>query len=235
MSNVKPLVSLKNISVIYKTGNPLFGRGDLFTALDCISFDIYPGESIGIIGKNGAGKSTLLRLLSGVILPDRGELINHSKTTTLLALALGFDELLTGRRNTVMCGMLMGLERKEVEAHMDEIQAFADIGIFFDKPVKMYSSGMRSRLAFAIANVVQSDLLLIDEILAVGDADFGQKSRKAMEQKILGGATCVLVSHQPNDVRKLCHKTVWIEHGKIRMQGATEDVINAYEAAQIKQ
>lgn len=228
MSKNDILVELDNVSIHYGHGASFFNKKK-FTALDSIGFTINRGESIAIIGRNGAGKSTLLRLLGGVILPDEGCLINRAKTTTLLALSLGFDENLTGQRNAVMCSMLMGVSRKTAESGLDEIAEFADIGEFFNMPVKTYSSGMRSRLAFAIASTIESDLLLIDEVLAVGDADFREKSRKAMEKKILGGSTCVLVSHQMGDVRKLCSKVVWIEKGKVVMSGSTKDVLNEYE------
>jgi len=230
MSNLTPLITLNNVSVNYRENRRLLSRGESFLALKGVNVDIYKGESIGVIGRNGAGKSTFLRLLSGVIEPDTGEIINRAKTTTLLALSLGFDEFLTGRRNTVMCGMLMGLSRVEIEGQVDSVEKFADIGVFFDRPVKVYSTGMRSRLAFAIANVVDADLLLIDEILAVGDADFAKKSQAAMELKILGGTTCVLISHQTDAIRRLCSKVLWIERGEVVMHGDVDVVLSAYES-----
>lgn len=232
MSANQSIFSLNSVGVSYRLGIPILRKKQYYQALDDISFEIFEGDAVGVIGKNGAGKSSLLSLLAGVILPDAGKLISRANKVSLLSLSLGFDQNLTGRRNAIMSGMLMGHSRKEIERRLPEIEAFADLGEFFDQPVRTYSTGMRPRLGFAVANTIDTDVLLIDEILAVGDANFREKSKAAMLQKLNSGTTCVLVSHQLQDVQSICSKVIWLEHGRVKMQGNTQDVLAAYRKSE---
>jgi lipopolysaccharide transport system ATP-binding protein len=199
-----------------------------YWALKDISLDLYHGETLGIIGRNGVGKSTLLRVLSGIIVPDRGRVANVGISASLLSLQVGFIPQLTGRENAVLSGMLMGLHRREVEEKMDAIIEFSELGSFFDQPVRSYSVGMRARLGFSVAIQTDPDVLLIDETLGVGDAAFQKKSSEAMREKIRSNKTVVLASHMTQTVRDLCDRVVWIENGTARLEGNTEAVVSAY-------
>ncbi len=223
------VITLKNVSVIYKSGLPIFRQRSVHEALKDISFELNHGDSLGVIGRNGVGKSTLLRLLNGIIKPDKGEMINHGYQTALLSLTVGYDNNVSGRNNAILSGMLMGKTKEEMIEQMPDIIAFSELEEFIDHPVKNYSTGMKQRLGFAVATQVKTDVLLIDEILSVGDARFKIKSEAVMHDKILSGDTVVLVSHNPKTITKLCNKAVWIEHGLIRKQGDPSDVIKAYE------
>lgn len=231
MTTGLPAITLQNVGVTYRSGLPLFGQRTVHQALRDVSFEICHGESIGVIGRNGAGKSTLLRLLNGIIQPDYGTLTNHNAQTTLLSLTVGYDQNVSGRNNAILQGMLLGLTEAEIRSHLDEIIEFSELGTFIDEPIKNYSTGMKQRLGFAVAIHVKTDVLLIDEILAVGDAHFRKKSEKVMRDKITSGDTIVLVSHQANTVRELCDKAVWIDKGVVAAYGDAEAVVAAYEKA----
>ncbi len=224
----EPALSLNQIGACYwrRTG---WLRGEAYWALRDVSFTLYRGESLGVIGRNGAGKSTLLQVLAGILSPDRGRLINHGVRPALLSLQIGFLPYLTGRQNAVLSGILLGLSRRQVERHLDEIQAFAELGEFFDLPIDTYSSGMRARLGFAVAIRLEADVLLIDEVLAVGDADFRKKSTEVLKNKIRSDKTVVIVSHNAGMLRQLCDRVVWIEDGVSRMEGPAAEVLKAYE------
>jgi lipopolysaccharide transport system ATP-binding protein len=224
------VLSLKKVNVTYKSGIPIFKQTAEHTALKDISFDLHHGDSLGIIGRNGVGKSTLLNVLNGVIKPDSGTFTNYGYNTALLSLAIGYDQNVSGRNNAILSGMLMGREHWEMEERMEHIIEFSELGEFIDKPVKNYSTGMKQRLGFAVAMQVKTDVLLIDEILAVGDARFKKKSEKVMHEKILSGDTVVLVSHSPKTIIKLCNKAVWIEEGVVMEYGEPKDVIKHYHA-----
>lgn len=224
----EPVITLNNVGVTYRSGLPFFRRRTEHEALKDISFEIRQGESLGIVGRNGAGKSTLLRLLAGIIKPDAGEVINHGVTTSLLALNSGFDPMLTGRQNVINSGMLMGMKRAFLEEHLGAIHDYSGLSQFFDKPLKTYSSGMRARLGFALATKIKSDVLLIDEILAVGDADFQEKSKLTMVDKLNSGDTIVLVSHYGSEIRKLCDRAIWIENGEMKAIGSPQKVLKDY-------
>ncbi|WP_448546864.1 ABC transporter ATP-binding protein [Thalassotalea fusca] len=226
----QPVITLENVGVTYKSGIPIFKQRLVHQALKDISFELCHGDSLGVIGKNGVGKSTLLKLLNGTIQPDQGTIINHGFSTTLLTLSLGFDGSVSGRDNTFLSGMLMGLSKNEVKSKLNEIIEFSELGKFIDEPVKNYSTGMKQRLGFAIAIHVKTDILLIDETLSVGDASFKKKSKKVMEDKLLSGDTIVLVSHSPGTIKKLCNKAVWIEEGVVQMTGTPAEVLKEYEA-----
>ncbi len=225
-ADVAPIISARHVGVNY-TRKGLF-KSSSFDALKDVSFDLYKGESLAVLGRNGAGKSTLLQLLAGVLQPDRGELINRGVQAQLLTLQVGFDPKLTGRDNAILSGILLGRRRREVEAQLDQIFEFAEIEEFIDAPLSTYSTGMRTRLGFAVSTYVEPDVLLIDEVLAVGDAEFQIKSKKVMEDKIASDKTVVIVSHSIGVVRKYCNRAVWIDHGVSRMEGSVKEVTEAY-------
>jgi lipopolysaccharide transport system ATP-binding protein len=203
-----PLISLKSVGVSYKLTGSFFKKSKSFDALNNISFDLYPGETLGILGRNGAGKSTLLKVLAGIIKPDRGEIVNYGATVSLLALNAGLDPNLTGRDNAVLSAVLQGCRKKYVESKLNEIQEFAEIGEFFFQPVRTYSSGMKSRLGFAVSTVINPDVLLLDEVLSVGDASFKIKAEKFMLDRLNSNQTVILVSHNEAQVKKLCTRTI---------------------------
>ncbi len=225
-----PLISLKNIGLAFRQGGLSLTPKPLFWVLKDISFDLYPGETLGVVGRNAAGKSTLMRLLAGIIRHDRGSLINRAKSIALLSLQAGFVPYLTGRQNAILSGLLLGLRRAEVEARMADIIDFSELGSFIDQPLSTYSAGMRARLGFSVAYQVEPDVLLIDETLGVGDEEFKEKSTAAMHARIQSDKTIVLVSHVPGTIRNLCNRAIWIEEGITRAQGDVVDVIQAYQA-----
>lgn len=202
-----------------------------FWALRNISFTVKRGEKVGIIGSNGAGKSTLLKLISGVLMPTEGEIILNGELIPLLELGSGFDGDYTGRENIFLNGSLLGYSKKYLESKYDEIVEFSEIWDFIDVPTKNYSSGMKARLAFSIATTVQPEILILDEVLSVGDTKFQEKSRKRIESLLDGQVTLLFVSHSIDQVKKMCNKAVWIEKGKMIMQGKAEDVCDAYAKA----
>lgn len=228
MSTGDLLISVQNVGVKFKARNSLFSRDSVDALLD-VSFDLRQGDSLGVIGRNGAGKSTLLQLLGGIIRPDSGTIINNNVTTSLLALQVGFDPDLSGRVNAVLSGMLLGFRKNEVEANLDKIIAFSELGTFIDRPVKAYSAGMKARLGFSVALEMNPDILLVDEVLGVGDVEFRKKSMEVMTAKLVSDQTIVLVSHDARTVKTLCNRAVWIENGVSRMEGNAEEVVTAYE------
>ena len=191
--------------------------------------EIYPGETLGILGRNGSGKSTLLRIISGVILPNRGRLINHGASVSLLALQAGFDPNLNGWDNAILSGMLQGYSRREVEERLDEIREYSELGDFFFEPVRTYSSGMRARLGFSITTFISPDVLLIDEVLSVGDQHFKEKAERTMVEKIQSRQTIVLVTHSHHQITRLCDRAVLIDEGISFASGNPREVIAIYE------
>jgi lipopolysaccharide transport system ATP-binding protein len=220
-----PLIELRHVGVHY-AGQARGREG--FWALRDVSFTLKRGETLGIIGRNGAGKTTMMRLLAGILQPDRGELLRQTDNVQLLSLQVGFISQLTGRENAIMSGILLGMRRRQVEAAMDEIIAFSELQEFIDEPVLTYSAGMRARLGFAIAHQASPDVLLIDEVLGVGDAGFREKTRDVIVNKIRSGETVVIVSHQEATLREHCHRVVWIDDGRTRMEGTPAEVLPAY-------
>lgn len=205
------------------------GTKEEFWALKDVSVSINQGEVVGIIGQNGAGKSTLLKILTGITPPTEGEIIMHGKVASLLEVGTGFHPELTGRENIFLNGAILGMTKKEIASKFDEIVAFSGIEQFLDTPVKYYSSGMYVRLAFSVAAHMEPDILLVDEVLAVGDAEFQKKCLGKMEEVTHGkGRTILFVSHNMSAIQQLCPKTILLEKGKVKMFGKTEDVINAY-------
>ncbi|MCR1906195.1 ABC transporter ATP-binding protein [Intestinimonas butyriciproducens] len=201
-----------------------------FWALKDVSFEVQKGEVIGIIGHNGAGKSTLLKVISGILKPTGGELEVHGNIVPMLELGSGFDTDLTGRENIFLNGAILGYSEEYLKAKYDEIVAFSGLGKFIDVPIRNYSSGMLMRLAFSIATVVDPDILIVDEILAVGDADFQEKSKARMKEMMGGGTTVLFVSHSLEQIREMCDRVIWLDHGQVKMHGNTQEVCDAYEA-----
>lgn len=202
---------------------------EVYEALRGISFEVKKGEIMGIVGKNGSGKSTLLRAIAGIFSADSGSIELESDSVSLLSIGVGFQKKLSGRENIILSGMLLGFSEQEVRDKMDEIIEFANLGKFIDMPVKTYSSGMYSKLAFSITAVLETDIMLIDEVLSVGDAKFKKKSYKKMQELIMDeNRTVVIVSHSTETLEKLCTSLLWLHEGEIKMQGDTKTVLDAY-------
>ena len=206
---------------------------ETFWALKDISFEVKEGEVLGLIGRNGAGKSTLLKILSRITKPTLGHAEIHGRVGSLLEVGTGFHPELSGRENVFLNGAILGMRRQEITRKFDEIVAFAEVEKFIDTPVKHYSSGMYVRLAFAVAAHLEPDILLVDEVLAVGDLSFQRKCVAKMQEVSRGGRTIIFISHQMNQVRRLCQRGLWMDAGRVREQGPTEHVLNAYEAATV--
>jgi len=203
---------------------------DRFLAISEVSFAVYSGETFGILGRNGAGKSTLLSMIAGVLRPTFGKISVHGRISPLLELGVGFTQELTGVENVLINGGLLGLRKKEIEAKLPEIISFSGLGSFIDQPLKTYSSGMQIRLGFAIAIHVQPDILLVDEVLAVGDAEFQEKCFTRIADLQRAGVTIVLVSHNLNTVETLCDRAVWIDKGRIVTLGSPQEVVARYQS-----
>lgn len=199
-----------------------------------LSFEVNEGDTLGIIGKNGAGKSTLLRLIAGILDPDSGKIDRHNHSVSLLSLNLGLDPQLSGRDNAILSAVLLGLSRQEAENKLPSIMAFSELGKAIDDPVKTYSSGMKTRLGFSVALHLKPDILLIDEVLEVGDARFRQKSSQALADKINSNQTVILVSHQLAQIERLCTKVLWIENGMLRELGPVKGILGEYLKATTK-
>jgi len=200
-----------------------------FWALKGITFEIKKGEVIGIIGHNGAGKSTLLKVISGILKPTTGTVKISGSIVPLLELGSGFDMNLTGRENIFLNGAILGYSKDFLNEKYDEIVEFSELGKFIDMPIRNYSSGMLSRLAFSIATVVNPEILIVDEILAVGDEDFQRKSRARMMELMSGGTTVLFVSHGLEQIREICNRVIWLEHGEIKAIGETQTVCDMYQ------
>lgn len=200
-----------------------------FWALKDVSFEVGKGEVFGIIGRNGAGKSTLLKVISGILKPTEGAVSTDGAVVPMLELGSGFDQDLTGRENIFLNGAILGYSEEFLNRKYDEIVRFSELGKFIDVPIRNYSSGMLARLAFSIATVVNPEILIVDEILAVGDEDFQRKSRGRMMELMGGGTTVLFVSHQLSQIREMCSRVLWLEHGTVRMIGAATEVCDCYQ------
>ena len=215
----------------WKEYTRLAGRDDeedYFWALRNIDLEVRRGELVGLVGRNGSGKSTLLKILSGVTDPTEGRAVLHGKVGSLLEVGTGFHPDMTGRENVFMAGALLGLSQADIRARLDDIIAFAGIERFIDAPVKRYSSGMYVRLAFSVASLLQSDILILDEVLAVGDAAFREKSERNIDRVTKDGRTVILVSHNMSAIRQMCPRTVVMNAGEIVFDGPTDDAVRAY-------
>lgn len=234
---IEKTIEVKNLKISYRTMEPvrlkrLFKekRVSKEEAVKGISFDVNKGEIVGLIGQNGSGKSTTLRCLAGIISPDEGSVNLFGNSVSLLAIGVGFQRELTGRVNIMLSGLLMGFTEKEIQAKMDEIIEFSELGKFIDKPVKSYSSGMYSRLAFAITAILDTEILLIDEIFSVGDARFKKKSNKKMKELIMDkDRTVVMISHSTETLRSMCDRIIWLHGGEIKMIGDPDEVLEKYD------
>ena len=200
-------------------------------AVDDLSLHIQPGEIYGFIGHNGAGKSTILKVISGIMKPTEGTVVTHGNIVPMLELGSGFDMDLSGRENIYLNGSILGYSKEFLDEKFDEILEFSELGEFIEQPIRNYSSGMLARLAFSVACIVEPEILIVDEILSVGDADFQEKSRARMMDLMTGGTTVFFVSHSLKQIREMCNKVVWLEHGKIQAIGKTEEICNMYEGA----
>ena len=200
-----------------------------FWALNDVSFDVHRGEVVGIIGHNGAGKSTILKVISGILNPTKGEVKVHGNIVPMLELGSGFDFDLTGRENIYLNGAILGYTEEFLKEKFDEILAFSELGEFIEMPIRNYSSGMLMRLAFSIATVVHPEIMIVDEILAVGDADFQEKSKKRMLELMSGGTTVLFVSHSIAQIEEMCSRVVWLDHGHVKLVGEASDICAAYQ------
>lgn len=220
-------IELQNVSFSYRTGKTLLSKKRK-KVLDNLSMEVREGETLGIIGRNGAGKSTLLRLLSDIVNPDSGTIIRNCKKVNLLSIELGFLNQLHGKSNIILSGMFNGFTKKEIKLKMDAIIEMADIGDAINSPLISYSSGMRARLGFSIAYHLEPEILLVDETLGVGDIDFQVKSERLIKEKMNSDQTVVLVTHDPKLVLNVCDRVIWLEDGKVKIQGDSVSVIRAY-------
>ena len=226
--NLDKILSLKEFVTRKLSGKLAYQD---FTALDQVSFTVERGETLGLVGRNGAGKSTLLKVISGILKPTAGSVTCHGNVVPMLELGSGFDMDLTGQENIFLNGAILGYDEKFLKEKYDEIVAFSELGQFIEAPIRNYSSGMLARLAFSVASVVQPEILIVDEILAVGDAAFQEKSRKRMLELMGGGTTVLFVSHSLEQVREMCRRVVWLDHGRVKEVGPTEAVCDAYGAS----
>lgn len=236
----KPIaIEVNNLSIIYKSLKAYSIKRNLlklkkvdvkkFRAVNNVSFKVKEGQILGIIGKNGSGKSTMLKALAGIFSPDEGSIDLHNKSVSLLSIGVGFNKSLSGRENIMLSGMLLGFSEEQIKEKMDDIIKFAELGEFIDMPVKTYSSGMFSKLAFSITAILETDIMLIDEVLSVGDQKFKKKSYKKMKDLISDKKrTVVIVSHNISTLKELCDTVMWMHNGVIKMIGKPEEVLDKY-------
>ena len=243
MMNTETIIKVKNATVRFNKATENYNglkeyvikmlKGELmfqeFLALKEVNFEVKKGESWGVIGANGSGKSTLLKLICGILKPYKGTVKVHGKIAPLIELGAGFDPQLTARENIYLNGALLGHKKAFMEMHFNEIIEFAELGDFIDVPIKNFSSGMAARLGFAVATIVKPDILIVDEVLAVGDIAFQEKCRKRMESLLQNGTTLLFVSHSSKQVKELCQNVIWLDKGHVVAQGRAEDIIQKYE------
>lgn len=243
MMNTETIIKVKNSTVRFNKATENYNglkeyvikmlKGELmfqeFLALKDVNFEVKKGESWGVIGANGSGKSTLLKLICGILKPYKGTVKVHGKIAPLIELGAGFDPQLTARENIYLNGALLGHKKAFMEMHFNEIIEFAELGDFIDVPIKNFSSGMAARLGFAVATIVKPDILIVDEVLAVGDIAFQEKCRKRMESLLQNGTTLLFVSHSSKQVKELCQNVIWLDKGHVVAQGRAEDIIQKYE------
>ncbi|MBR4759421.1 MAG: ABC transporter ATP-binding protein [Lachnospiraceae bacterium] len=239
--NQETVISVKDVHIRYKVVKVEGIKKSFFSlkktkleeieAVKGVSFDVYKGEIIGLVGKNGSGKSTLLRSVAGIFSADEGTIDIGDYSISLLSIGVGFKGELTGKENIYLSGLLLGFSKEEINAKYKEIVNFSGLGKFINMPVKTYSSGMHSKLAFSITAVMETDIILIDEVLSVGDIQFKKKSFRKMQDLISArDRTVIIVSHSNETIRNLCTRVIWLNDGEIEMDGETEEVLAAYEA-----
>lgn len=225
--NNDKILSLKEFVTTALRGKLQYNK---FTALEHISFELKRGQTLGLIGRNGAGKSTLLKIISGILKPTEGRVSCYGNVVPMLELGSGFDFDLTGRENVFLNGAILGYSEEFLKGKYDEIVEFSELGQFIEVPIRNYSSGMLARLAFSIATVVNPDILIVDEILSVGDVAFQEKSKKRMLHLMGGGTTVLFVSHSIEQIREMCDRAIWLENGSVELMGGAEKVCDAYES-----
>lgn len=241
---MKPMIEVHDVSMRFRMANDqirslkeyavqlLRGKTSfrLFEALKHVSFTVEKGEIVGLVGSNGAGKSTILKIISNIMKPTEGTVIARADIVPMLELGSGFDYDMTGRENIFLNGAILGYSEAFLNSKADDIIAFSELGPFIDTPLRNYSSGMVARLAFSIATVVDPEILIVDEVLSVGDAAFQEKSYYRMLDLMRGGTTVLLVTHSMPHIRFLCDRVLWLDHGEVKMYGPAEEVCDAYEA-----
>ncbi|WP_333913720.1 ABC transporter ATP-binding protein [Vibrio coralliirubri] len=226
---MEELIKLSNVSLTYKLKSKLQGKLT-YSPLNDISFTLYEGETLGVLGRNGAGKSSLLKLLSGILKPDSGHIyFKDALSVNMLSLQVGFDQNLSGYDNIILSSILSGFSRKKINDNIESIIDFSELKDFIHQPVKSYSSGMKAKLGFSIAVKVTPDVLLIDEALSVGDVAFKKKAELAITEKIKSDQTVVFVSHSLGQVERLCDRVIWVEDGLVKKIGNPKQVIDAYK------
>lgn len=240
----KIAISVKNLHITYRglkktsirsTWKHMFNKVEKYEALKGVSFDVEEGKILGIIGKNGSGKSTMLKAIAGIFSPDKGNINLHGHSVSLLSIGVGFNKKLTGKENIYLSGLLLGFSEEEIKKKEKEIIKFADIGDFINRPIKTYSSGMYSKLAFAITAILETDITLIDEVLSVGDAKFKEKSYNKMKELISNEKrTVIIVSHSLATIKELCDEVLWLHEGKVKKIGNPKEIIEEYEAFMLK-
>lgn len=240
---MEPIIEVNDVSVRFRMANDRISsikeyaiakvtrklEYNEFEALKHVSFDVRRGEVVGLIGHNGAGKSTMLKVISGILKPTEGSVTVRGNIAPMLELGSGFDFDMTGRENIFLNGAILGYSKEFLESKYQEIVDFSEIGQFMDMPLRNYSSGMIARLAFSIATVVVPEILIVDEVLSVGDADFQDKSRRRMMELMSGGTTVLFVSHSLQQVRQMCTRAVWLEHGVVQRFGNAAEICDEYE------
>jgi ABC-2 type transport system ATP-binding protein/lipopolysaccharide transport system ATP-binding protein len=241
-----PVITLEHITIRYRAPEERIGtlkeyairllqrriRFKEFLALNDVSMEVEQGEILGLIGRNGAGKSTMLKVISRVLYPTGGHIRICGRVAPLLELGAGFHPELTGRENVLLNGTLLGHKRRAIEDRMGAVMDFAELGAFIDAPLRTYSSGMMARLGFAVATAWQPDILLVDEVLAVGDEPFQRKCYARMDEFREGGTTIILVTHNMETILSLCSRAAWLDHGKLQTIGLAEEVVQQYRSAQ---
>ncbi|WP_240725183.1 ABC transporter ATP-binding protein [Mangrovimicrobium sediminis] len=225
------MLELRDVSLNFRTSKGTFDHG-VHHVLRSVSFQLFENETLGIIGRNGVGKTTMLRIMAGILAPTSGEVLTHpGKTASLLTIGLGHKPDLSGRDNALLSAMLQGASKQQALTYLEEIKAFSELGDSFEEPVKTYSSGMKSRLGFTTALLTHVDILLVDEILSVGDAEFRKKAEKAMKDRICGDQTVVFVSHSEGQITDLCDRVLWIDQGRVCAAGEPGEVLDLYRAS----
>jgi len=235
------VISVKDVKIRYRCFKKVsllktifapkkFSKTEYFEAVKGVSFEVEKGQILGIVGKNGSGKSTLLRAIAGIFSPDEGTIDLHGHSISLLSIGVGFQNKLSGRENIYLSGLLLGFDKEQVDEKIDEIIEFAELGDFIDRPVKTYSSGMYSKLAFSITAILETEIMLIDEVLSVGDAKFKKKSYEKMKQLIMNkDRTVLIVSHSSDTLKRLCDNILWLHDGEVKALGTTDEVLPQYE------